>query len=564
MILSTAELQPTANIAGIQTCVLESEVSVESKVERLEEECRQWPLVQHTPAVISPLEPSRLLLGVGQMQELNPNKCLVMSVPYLQTFDLGSGHNLSRQALTRSNITNINIAPSAHRISEPRVTHMKISHDGKWLATVDDWMPPLRDLEFLGHQNKDLSAEREQRREVYLKFWQWTKETERWELVTRINAPHSSGDIACRILDLAADPSSLRFSTIGEDSIVRTWSTKNRKRDGILVRGKDAEVLRNWYCKNAISLGKPGILWPFKDSEFLDESESTTRSGPPATGCVAFSEDGSLLAAACSDDNNGLVHFLNPDSGAIRVSQSGLFEGEIVRMEYLGQNLITLSDSILVYDLVWDEVKYGIKLNNTVASLSAEQKEEMMHLAVNRTNRSFAVALPAKEPLLVDRRQQSRLSQFSELAIFQVDQRDPIFKETFSNLITALLPAVRSDSYLVLDTAAEIWTVLKQGTLAITLGAQSTSALKLDTVLEESPIDVLPVDAQPEAEDMEDIQLQTFADTQEDDDIDFPVVTHQQLSEVFDIGPSFALPPLEEMFYQVAGLFSSKPHAQNV
>ena len=42
------------------------------------------------------------------------------------------------------------------------------------------------------------------------------------------------------------------------------------------------------------------------------------------------------------------------------------------------------------------------------------------------------------------------------------------------------------------------------------------------------------------------------------DDYDAPVVTQQQLSEVFDIGPSFALPPMEEMFYQVVGLFSAQ------
>ena len=38
-----------------------------------------------------------------------------------------------------------------------------------------------------------------------------------------------------------------------------------------------------------------------------------------------------------------------------------------------------------------------------------------------------------------------------------------------------------------------------------------------------------------------------------------PVVAQQQLTNIFDVGPSFALPPIEEMFYQVAGLFSVKP-----
>jgi NET1-associated nuclear protein 1 (U3 small nucleolar RNA-associated protein 17) len=61
--------------------------------------------------------------------------------------------------------------------------------------------------------------------------------------------------------------------------------------------------------------------------------------------------------------------------------------------------------------------------------------------------------------------------------------------------------------------------------------------------------------------------LPTPAATQDgvdDDNNEHPVVSQQQLSEIFDIGPSFALPPVEEMFYQVADLFSSKPLAQSV
>ncbi len=49
-----------------------------------------------------------------------------------------------------------------------------------------------------------------------------------------------------------------------------------------------------------------------------------------------------------------------------------------------------------------------------------------------------------------------------------------------------------------------------------------------------------------------------------DDDDGPKVVSQQQLREILDVGPSFALPPIEEMFYQVADLFSSKPLAQSV
>ncbi|TVY90152.1 U3 small nucleolar RNA-associated protein, partial [Lachnellula willkommii] len=340
LILSTAELQPTTNIAGIQASVLGT--SEDSKVWRLQDETWKPPLIQRTPAVINPRSPSQLLLAVGQMHEVNPREPLVMSSPFLQTFDLGSGHNLYRQALTRTNITNINAAPSAHRLSEPRVTHMQISYDGTWLATVDEWTPPEHDLAFLGHQEKDLEVERRARREVFLKFWQWSSENKAWELVSRIDTPHTLGrssSFAGRILDITADPTSLRFSTVGEDGVVCIWSTKTRKRDNVVVRDKDGKAFRNWHCQQAISLGK---------SELLDEPGSL--DAPLTSGSVAFSEDGSVLAAACSS-HDGVLHLVDPESGIIRMSQSGLFEGNIVKVDFLGQDLITLSDKLLVYDL---------------------------------------------------------------------------------------------------------------------------------------------------------------------------------------------------------------------
>lgn len=91
--------------------------------------------------------------------------------------------------------------------------------------------------------------------------------------------------------------------------------------------------------------------------------------------------------------------------------------------------------------------------------------------------------------------------------------------------------------------------------------AQSTSALQLDAS-EEAVDDVMPLDE--EDDDFEDAEeYPTPAATQdgeeEDDDNETPVVAQQKLSDIFNIGPAFALPPMEEMFYQVADLFSSKP-----
>ena len=545
MVLSVAELKPTANIAGIQTSILDSEEAAESQVHRLEEERDEQPFIQRTPAVISLTDPSRLLVGVGQTQKIRPRNPLVSSIPYLQSFDLGSGHNISRQALTRSNETNVNVAPNAHRISEPRVALMKMSFDGKWLATVDEWTPPKRDVDFMGHQKKSVDEERRRRREVYLKFWQWSQDDDTWELVSRIDAPHSmSGGTAGagRVLDLAADPSSLRFSTIGEDGMVRTWSTKTRKRDGVIVRDKKDQALRNWDCQHALSIGKPELSVDLGSTNY------------PDNGCLAFSEDGSLLAAACGDQ--GLLHLIDPESGSIRLSKDGLFEGEIIKVEILGQDLITLSDQLRVYDLVADEVRYSIKLKSAIASLSISQKMEMMHLAVDRKSRTFAVALPSR----FETKNPSLKSKCGDLAVFDQDKAEPVLKEKFSTIITSLLTAVGSDGYLVLDSTAEIRTVSRNGSQAVTTQAQSTSALQLD-IAEEPSGDLLRL-VEDEVEETE--AILPSSQTLDDVDNETPVVTQQQLTEIFDIGPSFALPPMEEMFYQVTGLYSSQPLAQSL
>lgn len=542
MVLSVAELKPTANIVGIQARVLNYEDPIDSSVRRVKEDAFDLALFQHTAAVVNPADPSQLLLSVGSAQGVSHNKPLITSIPYLQTFDLGSGHGVSRQALTRTNITNINITPSAHLISEPRVIHMQTSFDGMWLATVDEWMPSKRDLDFIGHHDSDIEAERRLRREVFLKFWQWSKENGDWELVTRIDSPHESADIigAGRILDLAADPTSPRFSTIGDDGVVRTWTIRTRKRDGVPVRWKDGKTLRNWNCQHAISIGK---------SELLNENVK-----PLLNASIAFSEDGSVLAAACGNQNDGLVHLLDPELGTIRSSLTSMFDGPILKMEFLGQDLITVSNKLLVYDLVVNDVRCGVRFGTAVTSLSIQQKAEMIHLAVDRKSQTVAIVLPAgvNDPY---HREQSLFKAYSEIAVFQQDKLRPALVERFSGLVTAILPAVGSEGYLVLDSAAEIRTVFKQGTQVVTSLAQSTSALQLDTV-EETTGDLLRL-AENE-EEVEEVAEAEPLDTAMDDEDETPVVTQQQLSEVFDIGPSFALPPMEDMFYQVAGLFSSK------
>ncbi|KAA8575645.1 hypothetical protein MFRU_020g00400 [Monilinia fructicola] len=546
MVLSTAELEPTANFAGIQASVTQYAEPQEDEVQRAKSHYYKFHVVQRTPAVISSSNPSHLFLGVGQTPEVPFYEAPVRNCAFLQTYDLGAGHNVSKQALARTNVTNINEAPTALPITEPRVTHIQKSHDGLWLATVDEWTPSHADLDFVQHQATNPFAELKLRREICLKFWQWKETSQTWELISRINTPHTASDSAPgagQILGLATDPSSLRFSTIGEDSVVRTWVPKTRKRDGISVKDGKGNALKNWHCQHEIQLMK---------SELTDDYVRST----PYNGALAFADDGSILAAALGQ--NGTVHMIDPEQGFITASQHGLFEGSIVAMEILGRDLITLSDSIRVHDLVSDQLRYSLKLYKSITRMHIIQKMEMMHLAINRKSGTFAVAIPMRltPPSAQELREQTIPPTYSGLAVFGQDSQVPLLTECFETAVSAIIPTEDSEGFLILDGAAEIRNVTKKGTQPMTTLAQPTSDLQLDTVTDETTGDLLQM-----IEDVEDEpeEAQPLSPPVAEDDDDTPVVTQQELSGVFDIGPAFALPPLEEMFYQVAGLFSSKP-----
>lgn len=555
MVLSTAELTPIANVSGLQTHVLQSRSTVEGTVERLKQREAQRLLVEKTPAVIHPLHPSQLLVAVGDTQEIDPSVALKSSVPYLQTFDIGSSHNISRQALTRTNVTGRIEAPNAQRIDEATVTFMQVSSNGTWLATVDEWVPPHRDLAFLNHGGTDLDADIRWRREVHLKFWKWNDAGKTWELVTRIDAPHSmAGENfgAGRILALTSDPKSTSFSTIGEDSYIRIWRPRTRKRDGMTVTGTDGQALYDWRCQYSVSLGQPE----------LDEAE---RASPrPEHAALAYSEDASTLAAGLSGIEDQVLYLIDTLNGHIRSARSGLYHGDILQLGLMGQYLIVLSDSLQVYDLVTDDSIYEAAFGPYSSVMSLEQKAQMIHLAVDTRSQTFAVSVPTSQHDLETLHQPSSHTSFldvarSEIAVFDTQDVAPLLRHRLSSFVTALLPAgPNSEGYLVLDAAAEITPIIPKAVQAITSTAQPLAETHLDKLeaqtihINEEDIDEPMVD--DVAADTEDVE----ADYDEDMDDGPRVVSQQALAQIFDHGPVFAMPPIEDMFYQVAGLFSNK------
>jgi NET1-associated nuclear protein 1 (U3 small nucleolar RNA-associated protein 17) len=463
-----------------------------------------------------------------------------LSTPYVQIFDVESSQSVSKQAVARTNPTEANITSEGHPIIEPMLTQISYSHDGTWLATVDEWQPPERDVNALidgSHSLADLCRER---REIYLKFWEVNQDTGVLQLVTRINDAHRTVQPES-IFDLATNPTANQFATIGGDGIVRVWSPRLRQRDGLAATGPEGQELWSWFCAQIIHLGENAVP---EDDVIGLQAHGTV------AGAIDYSEDGSILFAAYGGPSDAVVYVIDTESGEIRDRIDGMFTGEIRALKAIASCLVMLSNELTVYDIVSDELRYGLNLSDRF-----NESTKLTQLAVNRRSRSFALAVPLMAP---DQKKATK-GTASELAIFSIEENVPQLVQQFPHLITALLPAARSSGFIVVDSAAQLWSI-NEGAEAATL-AKPLEDLKLDHATSPAEEQMeLVINGEDEEEDGDEEMQDADADDDADDyDIHQAVVAPQHLADIFNAGPSFAMPPIEDLFYQVAGLFSAKP-----
>ncbi|KAI1459976.1 sporulation protein [Annulohypoxylon moriforme] len=534
IILSTAEMKPTTYISGIQAITYPPPLSKDDIAHRVGQFFQ--PRLLKTPAAINPADSSRIHFCVGNGQQISQSR-LGPSVPLIQTIDLTTLQGVSKQALTRTNPTDNNVTAKGYAITEPRITDIAYSADGKWLATTDEWQPPTRDVE-------SLEGSPSERREVYLKFWAVSPEDQTLELVSRINAPHYTGRSE-PIYGLAADPNAHRFASVGEDGVVRLWEPTVRQRDGVLVKGKMDRQLYSWACSRAIYLQD--------NDESINSEVIAVQALQRGSGAVTFSEDGSTLICAIGTIHDSTVHIIDPESGKIRNSIDGLITGDIRDIKIISSTLIVLSDRLMVYDLVSDELLYGVQLR-TSEDPHGPGISIMTHMAVDYRSSTFAVAVTRGK---LDSQQIN-----SELAIFTPDQSEPEMVRQFPHPIVSVVAAIGSSGYLVLDSAAQLWSVSEGLDTKALAFAQPLVDLNLDQVHTEelaedgATLALLPGDDdEPASGDEMDVDVpEDIADET------YPVViAPQRLAELFDTAPAFAMPPIEDMFYQVTKLFSSTP-----
>lgn len=542
MILSTSELKPTFSVVGIQLPAVRESASQLPHIPTVDAPLKRGTINRSTPlpATIGPLG---LLLAVPSATTSRVPSAFSISACYLQTFDMGSSHQIMHQALTRTKATDLNMGPESNTIAEPNVTHMQISYDGQWLVTVDEWMPPTRDVEPFAFDDQRALEEQKLRREIFLKFWSWNDSGKLWELVSRFDNPHKfqsgfSGD-KVGVLDLAANPSSVAFATIGKDDMVRIWRPTTRRRHGSAVRNRDGEQLTIWSCKQITEL----------PSNFAAEADQMGSK-------IAFSPDGSVLALACGSSSPWTIHLVDTHNGSLRHSSLGPFNGPIFGLGIVGKFLVTFSPNLCVWDLVTETLRYGFSLDSP--SLALEHQHSAIHLCINYQQDRFAVALPEASP---SKHGKEVARPRSRLMVFDPATPSPLFSKSLPKPVMYLLPMRQRSGYYTIDSSAEIRIIsatpsMRAYDAALSLPLETRSR-GLDDIYGIGQSQDILEEKESEDDQSKALRLSSL-DIEPEVEDDPMLVNPEKISDVFDTGHSFVMPPIMELFERVARLFAGK------
>ncbi|KAK2802522.1 hypothetical protein FQN50_007328 [Emmonsiellopsis sp. PD_5] len=514
MVLSTAELRPIAYVSGLQ-------LTTAAKKDKL--------ATSSVPAVLHPIVPDHLLLAVA----CAPARSLETppSASFLQTFDLSSGQHVSRQALARTNASVIKTGPQGTDLTTPDVKHINISSSGEWLATIDEWSQYPEDVNVL-HPKSLLSGNG--KKEIFLKFWRWNESTKEWELSTRIDAPHSNAPFGpTKVLGLASNPAGLAFATIGDDAVVRIWSPSARYRNGQRLKDKRDQSLATWRAVHTIQL----------------EKLVTGHNNPSRAASLAFSDDGSVLAVCWTGQGGSrLVYLINPETGEICHTRDNLYLGTPRGVGFLDRYVIILSDQLVIWDTVADKIKLITLTEDKSTSSVANSYSKI--LAINRKNQTFAVTF-ASSTRQVGKSSKERarvISVHFHVAIFDIRSLRPVFQSKLSHPCSSLQPDLRTGEYVLIDSAAEIQRISSGASQAIVRAApESATALHtgLDNIfgaygsLEKAlpgAGGLVPTTRQVGGEQV--------------------AVETGNLSDIFDVGPSFVLPGVDTLFEDVVKHFT--------
>ncbi|KAJ9616478.1 NET1-associated nuclear protein 1 [Cladophialophora chaetospira] len=427
MILSTADLLPSTNITGLAL---------------------GWAQQTSPTILFHPQTPHRLLAAIPS--DATHNK----PPTFLQIYDIDSSIQLTRQALTRNTITATNVAPTGQSVKEPRVTHMKISHDGKWLATVDEWTPNKQDIEAMYVTSDDKTLQGKAT-ETSLRLWLWNDSSNSFEQVTRIDEPHRPGSNS--VFDMSFSPSKLELATIGADASIRIWTPKARHRNGVTVRNSADEQLYTW-----------------TGSRTVDCSHDASNNQAASSATIAYAEDGSVLAASWSFPASlepsalrpRFTHLIDPSTGAMVLSIPSLLTRGPARLLFHTRYLLALSSTLTILDTITlEQIPSPLKLDENFIPPNSSAP---LFLARNKFDGTFAVGVGKSE-----RPRAGKVFIFSLENNPVVDGEESgvqvkiVYQETFTRMLKGVLALTTGPGYVLIDERNQTRMLRRSGTAAL-------------------------------------------------------------------------------------------------
>ncbi|KIW81353.1 hypothetical protein Z517_04378 [Fonsecaea pedrosoi CBS 271.37] len=430
MILSTADLLPSTNVCGLALGLTQKNSSL---------------------IVLHPNVQGRLLAAVpSDAAATGPFHGRYATL--LQVYDIETNVQAGRQALTRNMVTASNAAPTGQPVKEPTVTHIAISHDGRWLATVDEWQPNAQDLDSM-YIRADRPDLRHQSTETSLRLWLWNEENNNFEQVTRVDEPHTAGTNS--VLGMSFDPTKVELATIGSDATVRIWSPKARHRNGVSVRNKANEQLYTWSCSRTIRCDHDTPLGP----EGI-EARATSAA-------LAYSDDGSVVAAAWfwpetrsklsleppgatfKPSRTRFVHLIDPSTGRIAFSEPSLLSrtSSAAKLLFHSRYLICLSQTLTILDTITNRlVSSPLQLDEQYVP---PRSWSPFYLAKNKFDGTIA--------LCVSRSEKPRGTKLVLLGLSGDSSGGPsvqvkvLYESSFTAMVKGLLALTTGPGYLVID-----------------------------------------------------------------------------------------------------------------
>jgi NET1-associated nuclear protein 1 (U3 small nucleolar RNA-associated protein 17) len=540
MVLSTAELQPTVSILGIQLATSTQPKFKVPVVSQISEPIQASSIFRRPAVAISKDMPGSVLLAVTGASSSRIGVTTNVNAAYLQSVDVRSGSQLSRQALTRTKVTDRTIGPELNILEEPNIVLLQVSDDGAWMATVEEWTPPQKDVDVLVPDQESVPTEQISRMEMYLKFWHWDAESMKWKLVARVEAPHNTNDCdrvsVGRVLDLIPGPSSSGFVTIGDEGQAKLWRPKARYRDGVKVKGIDGQTLINWTCYQNILL--PGL------HSSLDKQIMAR---------LALSDDGSFLVVGYRSESQSLIFMIDVVEGTVQHIHSDIFTGPLIGLGVLDKYLIILADQLIVWDIVDDQFVHIISL--TSYGLAERNRISATHLAIDRISKTFAVSVPE----IVNAEWLTTLQ--TQLVIFDPAHPLRLYHTSFPHTLKALIPSVHRNGFISIDTTAHVRTISRTAELPTVQEGPTPEKGKvkgLANIYGDAFSNILKETKQVENAQLllkNGISESRQATTEEGGRA---VVRKEALTDIFERGHPFALPPVTKIFEQVAKLFIGK------